>query len=231
MTERILITGASRGIGRAIAVRLAGPNTHLILHGRDQKALDQTAALAREKGAYTETVICDLADSIAVQKIAQTLAAQPIKVLINNAGIAVVKPLTEHSLEEWQRTLAISVTAPFLLTKHLAPVIPRGGSIVNILSIAAKVGFVDWSSYCMSKAALDGFAKAVREELRPKGIRVINIYPASTDTEIWDKVPGEWPRDRMMRPESTADAVAMALAQPSDILVDDISLGPIGGTL
>ena len=83
----------------------------------------------------------------------------------------------------------------------------------------------------MSKAALDGFAKAVREELRPKGIRVINIYPASTDTEIWNEIPGEWPRDRMMRPESTADAVAMALAQPNDILVDDISLGPIGGTL
>ena len=231
MTERILITGASRGIGRAIAVRLASSNSHLILHGRNQKELDQTSALARQNGAQTEKLICDLADSNAVQEMAEKIATKPLNVLINNAGIAVVKPLADHSLEEWQRTLAVNITAPFLLTKLLAPVIPRGGSIVNILSIAAKVGFADWSSYCMSKAALDGFARAVREELRPRGIRVINIYPASTDTEIWNTVPGDWPREKMMRPESTADAVAMALAQPENILVDDISLGPIGGTL
>lgn len=193
--------------------------------------MDQTSALARKIGAQTETLICDLADSNAVKMMADKIAAAPLNVLVINAGIAIVKPLAEHTIEEWQRTLAVNITAPFLLTKLLAPVIPRGGSIVNILSIAAKVGFVDWSSYCMSKAALDGFARAVREELRPKGIRVINIYPASTDTDIWNTVPGDWPREKMMRPESTADAVAMALAQPDDILVDDISLGPIGGTL
>jgi NAD(P)-dependent dehydrogenase (short-subunit alcohol dehydrogenase family) len=231
VNERTLITGASRGIGRAIAIRLAGANSHLLLHGRDTSELDRTAALARQKGAQTETLICDLADTDAVQKMAGTVAAKPLSVLIHNAGIAIVKPLASQSLEEWQRTLAVNVTAPFLLTKLLAPIIPRGGSIVNILSIAAKVGFGDWSSYCMSKAALDGFARAVREELRPKGVRVINVYPASTDTEIWNGVPGEWPRDKMMRPESTAEAVAMALSQPDDILVDDISLGPIGGTL
>lgn len=231
MTERILITGASRGIGRAIAVRLANPGTQLLLHGRDEKALDQTASLVRQKGAEVLTITCEMADVHAVQKMADIVAMKPLNVFVNNAGIAIVKPLKEHSLEEWQRTLAINVTAPFLLTKQLAPVIPRGGSIVNILSIAAKVGFPDWGSYCMSKFALDGFARAVREELRPKGIRVINIYPASTNTEIWNDITGEWPREKMMRPESTAEAVAMALAQPSGILVDDISLGPIGGTL
>ena len=83
----------------------------------------------------------------------------------------------------------------------------------------------------MSKAALDGFARALREELRPKGIRVINIYPASTDTEIWDSVPGEWSRERMMRPDAVAEAVAMALAQPAEVLVEDITLGPLGGAL
>jgi len=231
MTERILITGASRGIGRAIAVRLAQNNRQLLLHGRDRRALEETAALVRQKGAQAEILVCDLAKPEQVQAMAQKIGTGPLHVLINNAGIAVVKPLAEHSLEDWQRTLAVNVTAPFLLVKLLLPSVPRGGSIVNILSIAARVGFPDWSSYCMSKAALDGFAKAVREEVRPKGIRVINIYPASTSTDIWNTIPGEWPRERMLRPESIADAVAMALAQPNDVLVEDISLGPMGGTL
>ncbi|PWB71667.1 short-chain dehydrogenase [candidate division GN15 bacterium] len=231
MSTRILITGASRGIGRAIAVRLAKPDRHLLLHGRDRKELDQTAALAQKRGAHAEILLCDLAVPEQVQAMARTLAVSPLHALINNAGIAVVKPLAEQSLEEWQRTLAVNVTAPFLLTKLLAPVMPKGGSIVNILSIAAKVGFANWSSYSMSKAALDGFAKAVREELRPGGIRVINVYPGSTDTDIWKTVPGEWPRDRMLRPEAIADAVAMALEQPDDVVVEDISLGSVGGTL
>lgn len=231
MTERILITGAGRGIGRAIAVRLARNNRLLLLHGRDKRALEETADLVQQKGAQSEILICDLAEPEQVLSMATKIQSKPLRALINNAGIAVVKPLAGHSLEEWQRSLAINVTAPFLLTKELAPIIPRGGSIVNILSIAAKVGFVDWSSYCMSKAALDGFAKAVREELRPRGIRVINIYPASTDTELWNRISGEWPREKMLRPEATADAVAMALEQADNVLVEDISLGPIGGTL
>lgn len=231
MSKRILITGASRGIGRAIALKLGQPGNHLILHGRDKIELETTWSSVLDQGAEAEVVFCDLADSAHVVQMAQLLAASPIDIIVHNAGIAVVRPYSEHSLEDWQKTVAVNITAPFLLTKILAPAIPRGGSIINILSIAAKVGFPDWSSYCMSKAALDGFSKAIREELRPNGVRVINIYPASTDTEIWRNVPGEWPRERMMSPESVAEAVAMALAQPDNVLVEDISLGPLGGTL
>jgi NAD(P)-dependent dehydrogenase (short-subunit alcohol dehydrogenase family) len=231
VSKRILITGASRGIGRAIALKLGQPGNHLILHGRDKIELETTWSAVLDQGGEAEVVFCDLANSAHVVQMAQLIATSPIDILINNAGIAIVKPVSEISLEEWQRTVAVNISAPFLLTKLLSPVIPRGGSIVNILSIAAKVGFAHWSSYCMSKAALDGFAKAVREELRPMGIRVINIYPASTATDIWHHVPGEWPRERMMRPESVADAVAMALVQPNDVLVEDISLGPLAGTL
>jgi NAD(P)-dependent dehydrogenase (short-subunit alcohol dehydrogenase family) len=229
--ERILITGASRGIGRAIALKLAAEGRQLLLHGRNRKALEETAAEVSERGAAPEIIICDLGIPEEVEAMVEQIRPQPLNVLVNNAGIAIVKPFAAHSLADWQTTLAVNVTAPFILTKGLAPQMLRGSSIVNILSIAAKTVFSDWSSYCMSKFALDGFAKTVREELRSKGIRVINIYPASTDTEIWTGVPGEWPREQMMPPESIADAVAMALVQPSGVLVDDISLGPLGGTL
>jgi len=229
--KRILITGASRGIGRAIAEKLAAAETTLLLHGRDAAALEQTRQAVEQRGARAEIVICDLSNAAAVSDAAARIAGAPLDVLINNAGIAVVKPLAEISLGEWERTLAINVTAAFLLTQKLAPQLRAGGSIVNILSIAAKTGFPGWSSYAMSKFALEGFSQAVREELRPRGIRVINIYPAATSTEIWNGVEGEWPREKMMAAEDVANAVAFALVQPATVAVENVTLSSTAGTL
>jgi NAD(P)-dependent dehydrogenase (short-subunit alcohol dehydrogenase family) len=106
-----------------------------------------------------------------------------------------------------------------------------GSSIVNILSVAAKTGFANWSSYCMSKFALEGLSQSIREELREHKIRVINIYPAATDTEIWSNVEGDWPRHKMISPEEVASAVVFALSQPPDVLVENITLGNLSGSL
>src|SRR5207237_6769822 len=119
--------------------------------------------------------------------IAQTGDA-PLEVLVNNAGIAIVKPFIEITQVEWEQTLGVNVTAPFLLTQHFASRMQPGASIVNILSIAAKTGYAGWSAYCMSKFALEGFSQSVREELRDHKVRMINVYPAATETEIWNKV-------------------------------------------
>ncbi|MDQ6860480.1 MAG: SDR family NAD(P)-dependent oxidoreductase [Verrucomicrobiota bacterium] len=225
--KRILITGASRGIGRAIAEKLAAPESTLLLHGRDENALQETKRRAEERGARTEIIRCELSEANAVAK----LELGVVDVLVNNAGIAVVKPFSEVSLGEWQRTVDVNVTAPFLLTQKVALSMPDGGSIVNILSIAAKTGFAGWSSYCMSKFALEGFMQSVRAELRPRGIRVINIYPAATDTDIWQGVEGDWPRDKMMSAEQIASAVAYALAQPPSVVLENITLSNTAGAL
>ena len=229
--QRILITGASRGIGRAIAVKLAGPGKSLLLHGRDRKALEETGMQADRAGAKTLLLPFDLAGPEQVEALVREVAVAPLDVLVNNAGVSYVAPLADQTLVEWQETLAVNVTAPFLLCRGLIPVMPQGGSIVNLISSAGKAGISTWSSYCMSKFALDGFAKAIREEFRAKGIRVINVYPSATDTTIWDTVPGNWPREKMMKPENVADAVAWALAQPPNVLVEDITIGPIAGRL
>jgi NADP-dependent 3-hydroxy acid dehydrogenase YdfG len=102
---------------------------------------------------------------------------------------------------------------------------------VNILSVAAKTGFANWSAYCMSKFALEGFSQSVRQELREHRIRVINIYPAATNTEIWDDVSGDWPRDKMISPEEVAAAVAYSLSQPQNVAVENITLSNAAGNL
>ena len=229
--KRILITGASRGIGRAIAQKLAAPDVTLLLHGRDTVALAETCKSVQSQCAGVIKLIHDLATEKGVSNLISQVGEDPLDVLINNAGIAVVKPFREITLDEWKQTLGVNVTAPFLLMQRFAGQMPPGSSIVNILSIAAQTAFANWSAYCMSKFALEGFSQSVREELREHRIRVINIYPAATNTEIWDDVAGDWPRNKMISADQVASAVAYSLSRPSDVAVENITLSSAAGNL
>src|SRR5213078_1912940 len=159
------------------------------------------------------------------------IGKDPIDLLVNNAGIAVVKPFGEITSIEWQQTVGVNITAPFLLTQYFAPRMPPGSSVVNVLSIAAKTGYANWSAYCMSKFALEGFSQSVRAELRDHRIRVLNIYPAATNTEIWDDVSGDWPREKMISAEEVASAVAYALSRPDNVAVENVTLSNAAGNL
>jgi NAD(P)-dependent dehydrogenase (short-subunit alcohol dehydrogenase family) len=229
--KRYLITGASRGIGRAIAEKLAAADVELLLHGRDTIALAQTCQAVKSHCARVVSLIHDLATPEGVSSLISQVGDDALDLVVNNAGIAVVKPFGEITQVEWDQTLGVNVTAPFLLIQHFAPRMPPGASIVNILSIAAKTGFAGWSSYCMSKFAMEGFSQAVREELRDHKIRMINIYPSAADTDIWNKVEGDWPRDKMISAEDVANAVAYAIAQPPNVLIENITLGNLAGSL
>jgi len=229
--KRYLITGASRGIGRAIAEKLAGPDCLLLLHGRNREALAKTCGLVEKKSGKAIALSYDLRRAARVEKMIDAVGQEPLDALINNAGIALVKPFSEITLAEWDTLFAVNVTAPFLLTQRLVPNMQTGASIVNILSIAAKTGFPGWSCYCMTKFALEGFSQCVREEVRGRGIRVLNIYPAATNTEIWNAVEGKWPREKMLLPEEIGDAVAYALSRPPGVVVENIDLLNLTGRL
>ena len=229
--KRYLITGASRGIGRAIAEKLAAENVTLLLHGRDTVALAETRKGVEPHCSKVIPLIHDLATSAGISNLIAEVGAQPIDLLVNNAGVAIVKPFGEITQIEWEQTVGVNITAPFMLTQHFAPRMPPGSSVVNILSIAAKTGFANWSAYCMSKFALEGFSQAVREELREHKIRVINIYPAATDTNIWSSVEGNWPREKMISPNDVASAVAYAVSQPAEVALENISLSNLTGNL
>jgi NAD(P)-dependent dehydrogenase (short-subunit alcohol dehydrogenase family) len=229
--KRILITGASRGIGRALAEELATPGTTLLLHGRDREALRATHDAVVAKGSHAIDLLFDLQNAAQISAMRDAVGSDPVDILVHNAGVAVVKPFGAISLEEWSATLAVNITAPFLLTQSLAPQMPAGSSIVHILSIAAQTGFPGWSAYCMSKFALEGFSQSLREELRPRGIRVINVYPGATSTDIWNSVEGEWPRDKMMSPRETAAAVSFALSRPAAVAIENVTVTNTAGAL
>ncbi len=229
--KRFLITGASRGIGRAIAEKLAASDVELLLHGRDTVALADVCNSVKPSCARVLRLIHDLAVTSGVADLIAEVGKDPLDLLVNNAGVAVVKPFGEITKVEWEQTVGVNITAPFVLTQHFAPRMLPGSSIVNILSIAAKTGFANWSAYCMSKFALEGFLQSVREELRDHKIRVINVYPAATDTNIWNNIEGKWPRERMISPEEVAGAVSYALSRPTDVALENITLSSLTGNL
>lgn len=229
--KRYLITGASRGIGRAISIKLAGPGVTLLLHGRDAVALAETCKQAEGKGAAVVKLIHDLATIRGVNRLIAAAGNESLDLLVNNAGVTVVKPFAEVTLEEWQQTIAVNLTAPFFLIQHFAPRMQPDSSIVNLLSIAARNAYPNWSVYCASKFGFDGLTSAIREELRSRRVRMVNIYPAATDTDIWNAVEGNWPREQMISAEDVANALFYAIHQPAGVGVENIVLGSVSGRI
>src|SRR5947207_5533605 len=162
--KRYLITGASRGIGRAIAGKLAAKDVELLLHGRDTVALTQTLKAVEPHCAKVTLLVHDLASPNGVSDLISEVGNERIDLLVNNAGVAVVKPFTEITPIEWEQTVGVNITAPFMLTQHFAPQMPPGSSVVNIFSMAAKSGLANWSANCLRKFGLEGLYKSVREE-------------------------------------------------------------------
>jgi NAD(P)-dependent dehydrogenase (short-subunit alcohol dehydrogenase family) len=229
--KRYLITGASRGIGRAIAEKLAGPDVELLLHGRDTVALAELCKAVKHHCGRVVRLIHDLAVPFRYFRSHRSRWKKTAGFAREQRGIAIVKPFCEVTPVEWEQTVGVNITAPFMLMQHFAPEMPPGSSIVNILFIAAKTGFANWSAYCMSKFALEGLSQCVREELRDRKIRVINVYPTATDTNIWSQIDGEWPRHKMISPEDVASTVAYALSRPADVALENITLSSLTGNL
>jgi NAD(P)-dependent dehydrogenase (short-subunit alcohol dehydrogenase family) len=226
-----LITGATRGIGLAVARALAEAGCRLVITGRDPAALKRAA---RELGKPTLAVSCDVRDPLSVQQLC--IAAEGrfhrIDILINNAGIAhAMQNVDTLDLQTWSDVLATNLTGMFLLTHYALPLIPAGGIIVNNLSIAAKRVFTGQSAYIASKHGALGFTNALREELRPRRIRVIGLLPGATDTEVWNDLWPDAPRKKMISPQAVADLLLAALKTPPQGTVEELVILPTAGTL
>jgi NAD(P)-dependent dehydrogenase (short-subunit alcohol dehydrogenase family) len=206
---------------------------HLVLAGRDEVALGETAAEAHQAGAAVYPVRCDVADEAAVTRLIETGAAinGAINVLVNSAGRASIQPFAECSLDEWRSTLDSGLTGTFLACKHAAGHMPRGSIIVNIASIAARQGIPNWAAYCAAKHGVLGFSNAIREELRPQGVRVAVVLPAATDTPLWDTLPGEWNRRSMLQPADVGLAIAQLVAAPPAVTSEELVIGHVAGML
>jgi NAD(P)-dependent dehydrogenase (short-subunit alcohol dehydrogenase family) len=229
-----LITGASRGIGLAIARALSAEGCDLILTSRDETALRTVGRELRRRGNRVLTYPCDVRDPYSVDALFRVVRheVRRIDILINNAGIAQTN-LTVDKLPYpvWKDVLATNVDGTFLVTQAALLVIPHGGTIVNNLSIAATRVFAGSAAYNASKHAALGFTNTLREELRGKGIRVIGLLPGATDTDIWKTLWPQAPRKKMISAETVAESLVNAIVLPSNATVETLEILPTVGTL
>jgi len=180
-----VITGASRGLGRAMAVELASAGAKLALVGRDRAKLEETAALTGPDSAIFTADVTDEAQVLALESSVRERFGR-VDILINNAGMNIRKPLLEYTLDEWNLIMDTNLTSGFLVTRALIPLMRgRGyGRILNLASIMSHVSLPGRSAYSASKAALLGVTRALAQELAADGITVVAISPGPFATEI-----------------------------------------------
>jgi len=233
-TQVALITGATRGIGRAIAHALASQGCNLILTARDQSALTRVSRELASAKIQILTYPCDVRDPHSVDALFRAARRQfrRLDILVNNAGIAHANlPVEKLPYPVWKDVLETNVDGMFLVTQAALVLMKRGGTIVNNLSIAANRVFAGCSAYNTSKHAALGLTNTLREELRPKGIRVIALIPGATDTDIWTTLWPQAPRRKMMQPQTVAQAVVQAILLPANATVESLEILPTVGTL
>jgi NADP-dependent 3-hydroxy acid dehydrogenase YdfG len=226
-----LVTGASRGIGFAVARRLAALGARVALVARGADALHAAAA---EVGAGAFPVACDVSQPDAVQGAAERVATDfdgPPDVLVNNAGLFALQRLDETSPIDFARTLETNLVAPFLFTRAFLPGMRarRSGHVVTVGSIADRWAFPENAAYAASKFGARGMHEVLRAETRGTGVRATLVSPAAVDTSLWDAHdpdlrPGFTPRAEMLAADAVAAAILFAVTAPASVNVDELRL-------
>jgi NAD(P)-dependent dehydrogenase (short-subunit alcohol dehydrogenase family) len=227
-----LVTGATKGIGREIAVRLAAAGCSIGLTGRNRQELAELQAELSDSGVGVETMPCDLADPAQIPEMVAALADAlgGFDFLVNNAGLTHVESVLDTSVEHWDEIMAVNLRAPLLVAQSVIPTMVQrgGGSVVNVGSLAGEVALEDHAAYCASKWGLHGLTKVMALELGQKGIRVNAVAPTVVMTpmgqEVWgepekgDPMKARIPMGRFVEPGEVVDTILYLLSDSAAMI-------------
>lgn len=229
--KTILITGASKGIGKAIALSLASLNTNLGLVARSQKELEALQTEIIKLGSKAEIFIGNVADESFANATIKTMLQKfgKIDVLINNAGYGVFDNVENITATDWDNLFATNTKGTFLFCKAVIPAMKesKDGHIINVASDVAKRAFSGGSLYCASKYAQEGFSAAIRKELRPFGIKVSVVYSGLVDSSFHADPQGSTNHDDWLKNEDMANAIQYIVAQPKHVVIDELMIHPL----
>ena len=228
---RVLVTGGNKGIGRAIALRFAREGAKVAIAARDSTNLDAVAAEIKKAGGDPRPQQMNVADFGSVEAAvyrAVEFMGGALDVLVNNAGVFDIKPFQKMDVATWQHHVEVNLNGPFYVTLECLDALLESGHahIFNIASGAAKRAHPGNTAYCATKYGLRGFGDSLRMDLAEDNVRVSTVYPGPTDTTIFDRVPGNWDRSKMNKPEDVAEVVWKAYNAPPGTNVDDLDVPP-----
>jgi NADP-dependent 3-hydroxy acid dehydrogenase YdfG len=230
-----LITGASSGIGKAVALSFANAGINLVLVGRSIDRLQPVADAAIQLGVQARSYELDLGDLAAVRPSIEKIAGQleSLDILVNNAGTAYTNHLMDTPLTDWQRIIDLNLSSVLQVIQGSLPLMrhQKSGTIVNMISVAGQQAFPNWGAYCVSKFGLVALSKALAAEERANGIRVTALYPGSVNTALWDRegVDADFDRSAMLDADTVAAAVLYAATAPAIACVEELTIMPSAG--
>lgn len=232
MKKTIVITGASKGIGKAISLKLAAANHNLFLVGRSEQELKLLVDECKEKTTECGYCVVDLARPEAAGIVIKNCIEQfaGIDVLINNAGVANPAAVENTPVEQWDLMMDVNARAPFLLCKKAIPYLKQSqqASIINISSVVGRKGYVNQAAYTASKHALTGFTKALAKELAPMGIRVHLLAPGGVATDMLTKTRPDLTSSGLIQPDEIAEIIELLINMRSNAIIDEINIRRIG---
>ena len=232
--DGIWITGASSGIGRAVALEFAKIGCNVFVSARRAQELERLKDEAGKPGENIYPFPCNIASSTNVDQTFKKINNEfEVNCLINNAGVTSFKHAADNSVNEINDIINTNLLGAIYSTKAILPTFIKNesGTIFNILSVVVNKTFTRSSVYAASKMGLLGYSNSLREEVRKYNIRVINIIPGATETSMWSQEIRKEKADRMMNPESIARMIVSAYLQKDNLVTEEIVLRPVTGDL
>ncbi len=216
-----LITGASKGLGKALALAYAEAGARVVINSRSEESLHPVAEEAESSGAEVLALAADVSQSADVERLIGVTVARfgHVDVLVNNAGLLGPRvPIEEYPEDEWRRVIDANLTGPFLVSKAAIPHMPEGASIINVVSGVSVEGRAEWGAYSVSKFGVEGLTQILAAELKERGIRVNAVDPGGMRTEMRAAAyPEEDPMTRITPEENTGVFVYLASDESREV--------------
>ena len=221
-----LVTGASRGIGRSVAISLAKEGAIVVAAARDSEMLKESCRVIEEAGGQALVSTVELSNENSIRKLMETVTEKfgRLDVLVNNAGITLSSVLEETTTDDWDRLMAVNVRGAFVLCREAVGLLRQAqpGVIVNISSVVGVKGYAKQIAYTASKHAMRGMSIAMAEELKESNVRVHVICPGGVDTEMVSRVRPDINKDELIQPEEIAELVLYLVSHTGNAIVDEI---------